>query len=75
MKTLQHKNILQLQQFKSDKDYVYLVLDYCDTDLSKYIKEHGCISYDKCKNIFAQISDGMNYLHELDIVHRDLKTP
>lgn len=73
MKTLQHNNILQLQSYNSDKEYIYLVLDYCDTDLSKYIKKYGSLTPDKCNDIFVQITEGMSYLHKLHIVHRDLK--
>jgi serine/threonine-protein kinase ULK/ATG1 len=74
MKTLKHENILQLQNsYDLDKEYIYLVLEYCCTDLSKYIKKHVRLSNDKCKDIFKQLTDGIHYLNTLHIVHRDLK--
>ena len=41
---------------------MYLVLEYCNTDLSKYIKEHTCLETDKCSDVFKQITKGINYL-------------
>lgn len=49
-------------------------MDYCrHGDLLEYIKYFGCFPEGKAKHYFMQIVEAVNYLHDIDIAHRDLK--
>lgn len=49
-------------------------MDYCrHGDLLEYIKYFGGFPEGKAKLYFMQIVEAVNYLHDFDIAHRDLK--
>ncbi|XP_065891024.1 cyclin-dependent kinase 10-like [Dysidea avara] len=73
---LKHDNIVQLTDVVvgSDLDSMFLVMNYCEQDLASLIdhmKKPFTESQVKC--IMVQLLDGLNYLHQHFIVHRDLK--
>ena len=76
--TLRHSNIVNYQTHFSDKKSLYLVLEYMDGgDLGQYIEKHRKrskqIDERKIWNFFIQACLGIQYLHSLRILHRDLK--
>ena len=78
MKNLDHKNIIKLYDvlYSSEKEKeknIHLILEYCPNgDLSKFI-DIGGVSEEIAKKFLKQISDGLKYLQENNIYHRDLK--
>ena len=75
MKQLNHKNILSLKEIVvSPKKETYLVFEYMDFDFLRLINDHKIkFKPEHVKNIMYQILQGMKYLHEKRIVHRDIK--
>ena len=58
------------------QDDVYLAFEYCTNDLGRILKSHGGVSPFKpphVKRIMLSLCDGISYLHEHYIFHRDLK--
>ena len=50
------------------------MLEYCeDGDLFHYLKGKGKLSEDEAKKISFQLAEGLKYLHDNKIIHRDLK--
>ncbi|CAD5121618.1 unnamed protein product [Dimorphilus gyrociliatus] len=42
-------------------------------DLLEYVKLKGALDEDKSRHMFKQLTNAVEYLHSLDVVHRDLK--
>jgi hypothetical protein len=78
---LSHPNIASLLCYTKDKKECSIVMELMDEDLSSLMKKrlsnrHG-IPFDlfEAVDIMLQIGGGIRYLHEMKIVHRDLKSP
>jgi serine/threonine protein kinase len=54
---------------------VFMVFEYCDYDLAGLLKSpHFIITDDLVRSYTNQLLQGVNYLHEKKILHRDLKS-
>lgn len=78
MKKLFHKNIIRLHNvlYSKTNDTAYLILDYIkDGNLFNVNKDYKCEILDKTViySYVSQIIDGLNYLHNNNIIHNDLK--
>lgn len=56
-----------------DKDHVYMIMDYYETDLLSYINSKRNISERDAKRMFLQIAAAVAGCHQLGVYHRDLK--
>jgi serine/threonine-protein kinase ULK/ATG1 len=71
MKNIEHPNILKLYKVIKKDGKIYLILEYCNGgDLSNYIQKK-CITFDN--RYFFQILDGLEYLYNNQVLHRDIK--
>lgn len=72
---LRHPNILELYHFFEDQDRVYLVMELCSNgEFYQYLKRRKApLSAPEAQIFFKEIVEGVNYLHEHGIIHRDLK--
>ena len=75
---LKHKGLpFIIEQWQDDDNY-FIVMDYAGITLSTYcekLKEEAYIYFKKncLKSIYLQILDVMQYVHEHDVAHLDLK--
>jgi serine/threonine protein kinase len=71
IKSLNNKNILKFIEIIKHKESIYIISELCDYPLSKIIDklddEHEIMK------IMYQLSQGLKYLYENNILHRDLK--
>ena len=79
MKRIRHKNVINLIDFQlchKEKE-IWILMEYLSTDLFKFHRDNKnnpkVMNERFWKNIFHQILEGVNYLHENMIMHRDLK--
>nr|XP_023030311.1 cyclin-dependent kinase 12-like isoform X2 [Leptinotarsa decemlineata] len=79
---LSHKNIVNLKEvisdavdFKKAKQSLYLVMEFVEHDL-KGLLESAIVDFNELHNasIMKQILEGLNYCHNRNILHRDIKT-
>ena len=71
-----HPNIVSMHESFEDKEFVYVILDYCPGgDLfGKIVDEKLYFRNDAlAKSVFLQILDAVEACHQRDIYHRDLK--
>lgn len=70
----QHDHIVRLYQVIKTKRYFMLVTEYCPNgELYDYLVDKGKLSEIQSCNYFLQILSAVEYLHEHNVVHRDLK--
>lgn len=77
-KTL-HQNILSLREVvwadKGERVDAYIVMDLYDFDLRKVLDRMAIkFSAPEVKFLLLQLVRGVQYLHEMGLMHRDLKT-
>lgn len=74
MKGLNHPNIVRLIEIFEDEDHIFVVLEHADRgDLLSYVKNNGRLSEAEMARVLGQILNGLHYLHNNKILHRDIK--
>ena len=75
MKTLsKNNNIVKIFETFETKKHYCIVMEYiCAGDLLGYIKKRGKLTEQVAKFIFKQIILSLQYIHNHNIVHRDIK--
>ncbi|KAG0275700.1 hypothetical protein BGZ95_008465 [Linnemannia exigua] len=79
LKKLNHINIVKLYEVLdvAAEDSMYMVFELCElgalTEVSVGDKPGKIFTDSDCRRIFQQMVLGIEYLHEHDIVHRDIK--
>ncbi|KAF9922348.1 Cell cycle serine/threonine-protein kinase cdc5/MSD2 [Linnemannia zychae] len=69
-----HKNIVKYYHCFEDDNFVYLVLELCESKtLMELIKKRKRLTEPEVRYYIKQIVAGCAYLHEQKIIHRDLK--
>lgn len=74
LRQLQHPHIVQLKEVVTTADNTYIVMELLSGgELFNRIVDKGCYPENEAAELFAQICVSIDYLHGLDIVHRDVK--
>ncbi|XP_054483280.1 testis-specific serine/threonine-protein kinase 1-like [Anoplopoma fimbria] len=75
IRSLNHPNIVKtLDIFEWHTSKVYVVMEFCvKGDLLKHINVRGALSEYSGYRLFAQLCNAVQYLHNGDLAHRDLK--
>lgn len=74
MNAANHPMICKLYDCFEDEQHIYIVMELAaGTTLLRYINSRGRIKEEETKKLFVQLLDIVDYLHTLNIVHRDLK--
>ena len=81
MQAVRHKNVVQLFEPLYSESHVMMVLEFCETDLKKYMYAEGArglpsrapLSEAQTKSFMRDLASGLQELRAHDIIHRDLK--
>ncbi|XP_017479535.1 PREDICTED: serine/threonine-protein kinase polo [Rhagoletis zephyria] len=73
-KSLSHENIVKFHSFFEDSYNIYIVLELCKKrSMMELQKRRKTITEYECRYYIYQIIQGVKYLHDHRIIHRDLK--
>ncbi|KAI4883595.1 hypothetical protein NFI96_020711 [Prochilodus magdalenae] len=74
LKRIKHENIVALEDFYESQTHYYLVMQLVSGgELFDRLLDRGMYSEKDASLVIRQVLEGVNYLHENSIVHRDLK--
>jgi serine/threonine protein kinase len=74
LKEIQHPNTVGLLDVESSESKLYLIFEFCDSDLKKYMNNiRGTLSAQLVKELMYQMVMGITYCHMHRLIHRDLK--
>ncbi|TPX37984.1 hypothetical protein SmJEL517_g00405 [Synchytrium microbalum] len=74
LKELKHSNIVKYKGFVKTKDYLNIVMELCENgSLQSISKKFGKFPEHLVAVYLAQVLDGLLYLHDQGVIHRDIK--
>ncbi|KAK4686255.1 hypothetical protein P7C73_g3874, partial [Tremellales sp. Uapishka_1] len=74
LKNLNHANIVKYKGFARDKESLFIVLEYCENgSLQSILKRFGKFPESLVAVYVSQVLEGLIYLHEQGVIHRDIK--
>lgn len=74
LKQCDHPFIAKFFDFFEDRHYYYIVQEYVNHGtLLESVNARGRLDETQCRKYFSQILSAIDYLHNMNILHRDLK--
>ncbi|KAJ6227725.1 cyclin-dependent kinase 12 [Anaeramoeba flamelloides] len=74
LQELSHPNIISILDIYQHNQNINLVIDYCEYDLNKLLKDEEIIvTNENIKSLMYQLLKALEYLNLNNIIHRDIK--
>ncbi|XP_075913423.1 uncharacterized protein LOC116957677 isoform X2 [Petromyzon marinus] len=74
LKKVQHSNIVRLYEVLETPKRVFLAMELCELgELRSLLEQHGALAESTGRGVVRDVTSAIAYLHQHDIVHRDLK--
>ncbi|RKP27792.1 kinase-like domain-containing protein [Syncephalis pseudoplumigaleata] len=68
-----HPRFVQMEHAAATTTAAYLYLQYAWGNMTRYLDVLDLLTEDEAKHIFRQILEGVQHMHHIDWVHRDIK--
>ena len=70
-----HKNVIRVFAVAGNQDYFFVVYEMCALNIYKYVlsPSHQLRKKISEREVVTQASQGLNHLHEMKIIHEDLR--
>lgn len=72
-KSDQHRNIIRYFTTEDDSRFHYIALELCAGAIKDYVKNDQWKARISPKSLISQMFEGLEWLHSLSIIHRDIK--
>ncbi|EAU85791.2 STE/STE11/cdc15 protein kinase [Coprinopsis cinerea okayama7 len=74
LKNLNHENIVKYKGFVKTREFLYIILEFCENgSLHNIIKKFGKFPENLVAVYISQVLEGLVYLHDQGVIHRDIK--
>lgn len=74
LKNLNHPNIVKYKGFVKTREYLYIILEFCENgSLHNISKRFGKFPENLVAVYISQVLEGLLYLHDQGVIHRDIK--
>ncbi|KAF7297578.1 Cytokinesis protein sepH [Mycena kentingensis (nom. inval.)] len=74
LKNLNHANIVKYKGFVKTREYLYIILEFCENgSLHNILKRFGKFPENLVAVYISQVLEGLMYLHDQGVIHRDIK--
>ncbi|KAF9046366.1 hypothetical protein BJ165DRAFT_1527473 [Panaeolus papilionaceus] len=74
LKNLNHPNIVKYKGFVKTRDFLYIILEFCENgSLHNISKKFGKFPESLVAVYISQVLEGLVYLHDQGVIHRDIK--
>ncbi|KAI9142655.1 hypothetical protein BKA69DRAFT_1065643 [Paraphysoderma sedebokerense] len=74
LKKLQHPNIVKYLGSMRTKEYLHIILEFCESgSLCSHLKKFGKFPETLCAVYITQVLEGLVFLHDQGVIHRDIK--
>ena len=73
-RSMNHKNIVKFESHFENGQYAYIVLELCPNQtLREMLKRKKQFQEIEARYFMAQLIEGIKYIHDQEVVHRDIK--
>jgi serine/threonine protein kinase len=71
-----HRNVCRIHEYGEDGPLRYISMEYLQgNDLKQELREKGPPPAEEAFDLTIQVAEGLQAIHDVGIIHRDLKTP
>jgi len=71
--SLTHRNIATVYDFKIEKDYACIIMEYLPNSVDKILHRNGPLAPPRASQITIHAAEALQHAHNNGVVHRDIK--
>ena len=73
---VRHPNVCGIHEYGEDGPYRFIVMELIEgKDLRRILRERGALPPREALSLAIEVTEGLQAIHDVGIVHRDLKSP